>query len=132
MPLKQSYRLYRDIILSEPGQPVWSAVGKISEGRFLLLGQIETYSKSEGALWLEISQIGAEIGKSNRGKLDVLRHRRKDTDPHLFGYLKVLEEMYAAAAWMCRDDENAKYLHLTLLKTKKPPILKAALSRAAM
>ncbi len=132
MPSKQSFRLYRDIILSEPGQPVWSAVGKISEGRFLLLGQLELYSKSDGALFLEVSQMGKQIGKSNRGKLDVLRHRRKDTDPHLFGFIKILEETYAAAAWMCRDDEDAKYLHLTLLKTKKPPILKATLSRSAM
>lgn len=117
MPAKRSYRLYRDIVLSEPGQPVWSAIGKIDGGRFLLLGQLELYSKSDGALWLEISRMGKKIGKSNRGKLDVLRRRGKDTDPHLFGFLKILEETYAAAAWMCRDNENARYLHLTVLKT---------------
>ncbi|WP_171212043.1 hypothetical protein [Ruegeria sp. HKCCA5426] len=132
MSSKQSFRLYRDIVLGEPSQPVWSAVGKISEGRFLLLGQLERYSKSDGALWLEISQMGKQIGKNNRGKLNVLKRRIRDTDPHLFGFLKILDETYAAAAWMCRDDENAKYLHLTLLKTKKPPILKATISRSSM
>ncbi|MBO6776385.1 MAG: hypothetical protein JJ897_12980 [Marinibacterium sp.] len=132
MPAKQSFRLYRDIVLSEPSQPVWSAIGKIGGGRFLLLGQLEIYSKSDSALWLEISQMGKQIGKSNRGKLDVLKRRRKDTDPHLFGFLKILEETYAAAAWMCRDDEDAKYVHLILLKTKKPPVLEATLSKSAM
>ena len=132
MPSKQSFRLYRDIILSEPGQPVWSAVGKIGGGRFLILGQIEMYSELEGALWLEISQMGKQIGKSNRGKLDVLKHRKRDTDPHLFGFMKIHEEMFAAAAWMCRDDEDAKYLHLTLLKTKKPSVLEATFSKSAM
>ncbi len=132
MPGKNSFRLYRDIILSEPDQPVWSAVGKIDGGRFLLLGQLEIYSKSDGALWLEISQMGKQIGESNRGKLDVLKLRKRDTDPHLFGFMKIREETYAAASWKCRDDEDAKYFHLTLLKTKKPPVPRATFSRAAM
>ncbi|WP_108836317.1 hypothetical protein [Tateyamaria sp. Alg231-49] len=131
MPARHGFRLYKDIVLSEHNQPVWSAIGKIDRDRFLLLGQIEIYSEVEGALWLEISRMGREIGKSNRGKLDVLKHRKRDTDPHLFGYLKILEETYAAAAWMCRDDENARYLHLTLLE-KKPPVLEAALSKTSM
>ncbi|MEO9574947.1 MAG: hypothetical protein ABJ360_00580 [Roseobacter sp.] len=132
MPARHGFRLYKDIVLSEPNQPVWSAIGKIGEQRFLLLGQIEVYSKESGALWLEISQVGQEIGKGNHGKLDVFKRRRKENDPHLFGFLKILEETYAAAAWMCRDDYDTRYLHLTMLKTKKPPVPEATLSKSGM
>lgn len=132
MTSKRNFRLYRDIVLSEPNQPVWSVIGSIGEHRFLLLGQLEVYSKENGALWLEISRLGKQVGKSNHGKLDLLKRKKKDTAPHFFGFLKILEESYATAAWMCRDDEDAKYLHLAFLKTKKPPVLKAKLSKSSM
>ncbi|WP_380059018.1 hypothetical protein ACFE33_15830 (plasmid) [Falsihalocynthiibacter sp. SS001] len=130
MPKKRSFKLYKDIFLSEPDQPVFSTVGKIEENRFLILGQIEIYSKTDGAILLEISRMGKDVYKSTRGKLDILQHRKKHHCPHLFGFLKILEETYAAAAWMCLDDKNARYLHLTLLKTRKPPVPKATLSKA--
>lgn len=132
MTTMRSFRLYRDIVLSEPNRPIWTAIGKIGSHRFLLLGQLEHYSKEEGALFLEIGRMGKQIGRSNRGKLDVLKRRKKDTDPHFFGFLRILEATYAAAAWMCRDDEDTKYVHLTLLETKKPPVPEATLSRSSM
>ncbi len=132
MPERYSFRLYKDIVLSQPNQPVWTEIGKIGKDRFLILGQLEVYSATGGALRLEISRMGKRIGNCNRGKLDLLKQRKKSTHPHLFGFLMILEETFAGAAWLCRDDEGVKYLELKLLKTKRPPVPEATFQRASM
>ncbi|SHJ45302.1 hypothetical protein SAMN05444000_1094 [Shimia gijangensis] len=111
-------RLYKDKALSEPNRPIWSAIKKIGKHRFLVLGQFELYSKSDGGLFLEFFRIGKGNNDYNRGKLETLKRRKKATDPHLFGCLKILDKTFTAAAWICRD-ENQKYFHLTLLKIKE-------------
>jgi hypothetical protein len=132
MALKHITRLYRDEFLSEPKQPIWSSVLKIDRDRFLVLGQAEIYSETEGALFLELSKIGKARGEPFRGKLDARRNRKKETDPHLFGFIRLLDSIYAVAAWMCQDDQDDKYFQMTFLETKKPPTLEATLSKSSM
>ena len=49
-------------------------------------------------------------------KIETLKHRKKATDPHLFGCIKILDKTFTAAAWICRSGENKKYFHLALIK----------------
>lgn len=123
-------RLYRDEFLSEPTQPIWSSVLEVGEERFLVLGQAEIYSATESGLFLELSNIGKSPEKLFRGKLEVPKYRRKETDPHLFGFICLLDSIYASGAWMRRDDLGNKFFQLTLLETKKPPVPQATYSKA--
>ncbi|CUJ83534.1 hypothetical protein PH7735_00275 [Shimia thalassica] len=108
-------RLYKDRVLSGPDQPIWSAIKDMGEHRFLVLGQFELYSKKEYGLFLEFFRSDKNGTGYNRGKLETLRHRLRATDPHLFGHLRISDEIVAAAAWICRGDEKQNYFHLTLL-----------------
>lgn len=109
-------RLYKNKALSEPNRPIWSATKTIGKHRFLVLGQFELYSKSDGGLFLEFFRIDKGNNDYNRGKLETLMRRKKATDPHLFGCLKILDATFTAAAWICLGGEHKKYFHLALLK----------------
>ena len=108
-------RLYQDRVLSGPDQTIWSAIKEIGQSRFLVLGQFELYSKQEYGLFLEFFRRDKSGNGYNRGKLETSKHRQRATDPHLFGHLRISEEIVAAAAWICRSDEGQNYFHLTLL-----------------
>lgn len=126
MQNKYEFRLYRDVILSEPRQPIWSGIGQIENQRFIVFGQVEIHSESDnsGAISLEFTPLGQDQSKTDYCKLEIHKRRRKTSDPHLAGFLKVEGKKYAGAVWMQRDEEEKKYFRLKLLELKKPPSLR--------